>query len=87
MLSDEGVKDAITGTEVEQKVKDCIQDWGTASSKAVQEMMQRQREQEATEAAKAAKVQFVISLKFGLGCDGILSAGGCNCRRPECCAI
>jgi len=62
VLSDEGVKDAITGTEVEQKVKDCIQDWGTASSKAVQEMMQRQREQEATEAAKAAKVQFVISL-------------------------
>lgn len=62
MLSDEGIKDAISGTEVEQKVKDCLQDWSAASSKAVQEMMERQRKQDATEAAEAARVQFCISL-------------------------
>jgi hypothetical protein len=62
MLSDEGVKDAITGTEVEQKVTDCLQDWSAAGGKAVQEMMEKQRQQDAADAAEAAKVQFVISL-------------------------
>lgn len=62
MPSDEGIKDAKLGTEVEQKVKDCLQDWSAATSKAVQAMMERQRQQEAAEAAKAARVQFVISL-------------------------
>jgi hypothetical protein len=62
VISDEAVKDAITGTEVEQKVKDCLQDWSAASSKAVQEMMEKQRQQDASEAAEAARAQFVISL-------------------------
>jgi hypothetical protein len=62
VISDEGVKDAITGTEVEQKVTDCLQDWSAAGGKAVQEMMEKQRQQDAADAAEAARVQFVISL-------------------------
>jgi hypothetical protein len=62
MLSNEGVKDAIEGAEVEQKVTDCLQDWSAAGGKAVQEMMEKQRQQDAAEAAEAARVQFVISL-------------------------
>jgi hypothetical protein len=59
MLSDEGVKDAITGTDVEQKVTDCLQDWSAAGGKAVTEMMEKQRE---AQNADAAKAQFIISL-------------------------
>jgi hypothetical protein len=62
MLSDEGVKDAIPGAEVEQKVTDCLQDWSAAGGKAVQEMMEKQRQQDAADAAEAARGQFVISL-------------------------
>jgi hypothetical protein len=62
VLSDEGIKAVKLGSEVEQKVTDCLQDWSAASSKAVQEMTERQRQQDASEAADAAKVQFIISL-------------------------
>jgi hypothetical protein len=62
MLSDEGVKDAISEADVEQKVNDCLQDWSAASSKAVQEMMEKQRQEDNDKAAEAARAQFVISL-------------------------
>jgi hypothetical protein len=62
MISDEGRKDAMSEADVEQKVNDCLQDWSAASSKAVQEMMEKQRQQDAAEAAEAARAQFVISL-------------------------
>lgn len=59
MLSDQAIKQAILGKDIEQKVTDCLQDWAGACSDAVKEMMEKQRLQQDAEAAKA---QFVISL-------------------------
>jgi len=52
-------KQAIPGKDVEQKVTDCLQDWAAAGSNAVKELMERQRQEQDAEVARA---QFIISL-------------------------
>jgi hypothetical protein len=43
LLSDQAIKQAILGSEIEQKVNDCLQDWSGACSDAVKEMMEKQK--------------------------------------------
>jgi hypothetical protein len=57
MLSEKAINGTILGSEVENKVNDCLQDWAAAGSNAVREMMDRQKQ-----ADDSSKEQFIVSL-------------------------
>jgi hypothetical protein len=59
MSVDAAINEAILGKDVEQKVTDCLQDWSAAASDAVKQLMEKQRQEQDAEVARA---QFILSL-------------------------
>jgi hypothetical protein len=59
MISDQAIKQAILGKDIEQKIWDCTQAWEGACNDAVEEMVKQQKLEDD---AKAARDQFVTCL-------------------------